>query len=86
MIDIKEEQLIEEWTGFTVYSAETGAKVENLTVSVEHCGDDFSISGKPKWTLNEDGELCVVICGKSFVLNRYGHFIIQFGNGMYMRW
>ena len=70
-----DEKLISEWSGFTVYDAETG---ENL-------------SNKKWYLLDCDGALVEPFFnGNNLILlrpSKKGKFLIQFGDsGMYMRW
>jgi len=74
MVQLDKEQMISEWPGFTVYDAETG---ENLS--------DYQL-----YLLDPEGNLVkTVYNGNSVVLVRprkTGKYLVQFGNGKYLRW
>lgn len=73
-MQLTKDNSISEWSGFTVYDAESG---ENL-------------SDKQLYLLDPEGQLVkAVFNGSSVVLVRpmkKGKYIIQFGSGKYMVW
>ena len=83
MISIPEDQM-EESTGFTVYDAETGEPAEAVDAV------RFSVKGA-EFVLRDEGQLAVVYCDTWEDVNietlpRQGKYLIQFGDGKYMRW
>lgn len=82
MISIPDEQMTE-YTGFTVYNAETGEPVEAADMV------RFSIKGA-QWILRDSGELAVLYCDTwediaVDTVPRQGKYLIQFGTGEYVR-
>ena len=83
MINISDEQLTD-YTGFTVYDAETGEPVEASEMV------RFAVKAA-LWILKDSGELAIVYCDTWEDVNvdtipKRGKYLIQFGSGKYMRW